>query len=227
MEGARRSARSARYLARLTRIAVRSTRALSARPAATPRPSAFPDRPQAVAAHRCGTRTRPALVGVLLAASLGGPSCAISTVDSPGYARGANQGVNTGFTPTTSFNLPPRSQNCPLDLLAVGQTPSRAIVPIGPVTTHTEGAGEDRDMAVIRLKERACMSGAHGLMQISAETRADWCDGTYTLVAEGWAMAFVYVDAFGRPLADPGASPVAIAPPAAPGTPLPPESGGK
>ena len=70
----------------------------------------------------------------------------------------------------------PERQNRLLDLLAVGQTPSRAIVPIGPVTTHTEGAGEDRDMAVIRLKERACMSGAHGLMQDQRQSRADWRD---------------------------------------------------
>lgn len=192
-----------------------------------PRLSALPDRPEAAPALRCRVRANPALVGLLLAAAWGGSSCAFSTVDSPGYARGATQGVNTGFTPTTSFDLPPRAQNCSLDLLAVGQTPSRAIVPIGAVTTHTEGAGEDRDMALIRLKERACMSGAHGLMQISAQTRADWCDGTYTSVAEGWAMAFVYVDAFGRPLPAPGGGPIAVAPPAAPRAPLPSGPGGK
>jgi len=226
MEVVRLLVESARSLAAPTWTAAPSTRASSARPAATPRPSASPDRPSALAAHWRRARTNPALVGLLLAAASGGSSCAISTVDSPAYARGANQGVDTGFTPTTSFNLPPRAQNCSLDLLAVGQTPSRAIVPIGPVTTHTEGAGEDRDMAVIRLKERACMSGAHGLMQISAQTRSDWCDGTYTLIAEGWAMAFVYVDAFGRPL-PPGAAPVAVAVPAAPRTPLTPGPGGK
>jgi hypothetical protein len=165
---------------------------------------------------------------VLLASSWGGSSWAFSTVYSPPrYARGATQGVNTGFTPTTTFDLPPRAQNCSLDLVAVEQTPSRAIVPIWPVTTHTDGAGQDRDMAVIRLKERACMSGAHGLMQITAQTRAEWCDGTYTSVAEGWAMAFVYVDAFGRPLPAPGDGPVAVAPPAAQGTQPPPGPGGK
>ena len=227
MEVVRRLARSALSPAPPTPTAARSTQASSARQAATLSPSASPDRPPAVAARWRRARTNPALVG-LLAAVWGGSSCAISTVDSPspGYARGANQGVNTGFTPTTSFDLPPRAQNCSLDLLAVGQTPSRAIVPIGPVTTHTEGAGEDRDMAVIRLKERACMSGAHGLMQITAQTRSDWCDGTYTLIAEGWAMAFVYVDAFGRPLPAHVAAPVAIAVPAAPRTPLPPGPGG-
>ena len=228
MEVARLSVKSARSPAPPTRTAARSTQASSARPAAMPRPSASPDRPPAVVAHWRGARTNPALVGLLLAAAWGGSSCAISTVDSPGYARGANQGVDTGFTPTTSFNLPPRAQNCSLDLLAVGQTPSRAIVPIGPVTTHTEGAGEDRDMAVIRLKERACMSGAHGLMEINAKAGARWADdGTYVWVAEGTATAFVYVDAAGRPLPAPGAAPVAIAVPAAPRTPLPPGIGGK
>lgn len=60
--------------------------------------------------------------------------------------------------------------------------------------------------------------------RISAQSRADWCDGTYTMVAEGWAMAFVYVDAFGRPLPAQGAAPVAVAVPAAPRALLPPEA---
>jgi hypothetical protein len=163
------------------------------------------------------------LIGLVLGAAGGGSSCAISTLDSPGYARGANQGVSTGFTPTTSFNLPPRPENCALDLLPVGQDPAHAIVPIGPVTTHTEGAGEDRDMAVIRLKERACMVGAHGLMQINASAGPRWADdGTYVSVAEGTATAFVYVDTAGRPLPAPGAAPVAFAVTPAPRTPPPP-----
>lgn len=229
MEVARLSVGSARSLAGPTPIADRSTRASSARPAAIRLPCAFRQAadPAAVVCHR-SARPRGAFIVVVLATLWGGSSCAISTVDSPGYARGANQGVNTGFTPTTSFDLPPRSQSCSLDLLAVGQTPARAIVPIGPVTTHTEGAGEDRDMAVIRLKERACMVGAHGLMQINASAGGRWTeDGTYVWVAEGTATAFVYVDMAGRPLPAPGAAPVAFAVPPAPRMPPPPASGAK
>jgi hypothetical protein len=221
MEVARRSERSAPCLARRIPTAVGWTPGSFVRRAATPRLSASREHTErSVSAARDRAPTGGAVAGFVLAAVCAGASCAISTVDSPGYAHGANQGVSTGFIPTTSFNLPPRPESCALDLIPVGQNPAHAIVPIGPVTTHTEGAGEDREMAVIRLKERACMVGAHGLMLINASAGGRWTeDGTYVWVAEGSATAFVYVDTAGRPVSAPGVGPVAFAVPPAPRTP--------
>jgi hypothetical protein len=78
-------------------------------------------------------------------------------------------------------------------------------------------------MAVTRLKERACMVGAQGLMQINVNAGPRWADdGTYISVAEGSAVAFVYVDTAGRPLAAPGAAPISLAGQATPR--MPPSS---
>jgi hypothetical protein len=122
--------------------------------------------------------------------------------------------VHTGFTPTTGMNLPPRAQNCYLDMIFQGPPPYPYVV-IGQVSTDSTAPGlfalgENNDVAVQRMKEQACLVGAHGLMQVGASSQGVWTGNGYSKSTSGGAVAFVYVDPSGRPLQAPNAPRVVI-----------------
>lgn len=45
-----------------------------------------------------------------------------------------------------------------------------------------------------------CLVGAHGLMQVGANSQGSWTSNGYSKSTSGGAVAFVYVDPTGRPL---------------------------
>ena len=122
--------------------------------------------------------------------------------------------VHTGFTPTTGLNLPPRAQTCYLDMIFQGAPPYPYVV-IGQITTDSTAPGlfalgENNDVAVQRMKEQACLVGAHGLMQVGANSQGSWTNNGYSKSTSGGAVAFVYVDPAGRPLPPPNAPRIVI-----------------
>jgi hypothetical protein len=145
--------------------------------------------------------------------------------------------VHTGFTPTTGIQLAQREPNCYLDMIFQGPPPYAHLI-IGQVTTDSTAPGlfalgESNDVAVQRMKEQACLVGAHGLMQVGANSQGSWNNNGYSKSTSGGAVAFIYVDPYGRPLpppnapriviqqgaygnAPPGYAPPAYPPPAAP-----------
>jgi hypothetical protein len=134
--------------------------------------------------------------------------------------------VHTGFTPTTGLNLPGRAQNCYLDMILQGPPPYPYVV-IGQISTDSTAPGlfalgESNDVAVQRMKEQACLVGAHGLMQVGANSQGTWTGNGYSKSTSGGAVAFIYVDPAGRPLAPPNAPRVLIQPGAFPTPPPPP-----
>ena len=124
--------------------------------------------------------------------------------------------IHTGFTPTTGLNLPPRQGNCYLDMIFQGLPPYPHVI-IGQISTDSTAPGifalgESNDVAVQRMKEQACMVGAHGLMQVGANSQGSWNNQGYSKSTSGGAVAFVYVDPQGRPLAPPHAPRIIIQP---------------
>lgn len=77
-----------------------------------------------------------------------------------------------------------------------------------------------------RLQEEACRVGAHGLLQVGAESQGTWTGNGYSKSTTGAAVAFVYVDTNGRPLPPPVGPQLMIHPGAysAPAAPPPPAS---
>ncbi len=128
--------------------------------------------------------------------------------------------IHTGFTPTTGVAFPPRAEDCYLDMIFQGQPPYPYVV-IGQISTDSTAPdlfalGESNDVAVRRMKEQACLVGAHGLMQVGANSQGSWTSNGYSKSTSGGAVAFVYVDPTGRPLPPPYAPRVLIQPGALP-----------
>jgi hypothetical protein len=124
--------------------------------------------------------------------------------------------VNTGFTPTTGMKLPPRPYDCYVDMILQGSPPYPYVV-IGQITTDSTapgvfGLGEGNDAALQRMREKACRVGAHGLMQVGANSQGTWTGNGYSKSTSGGAVAFVYVDPWGRPLPPPNAPRLVIQP---------------
>jgi hypothetical protein len=122
--------------------------------------------------------------------------------------------VHTGFQPTTGLALPPRAQGCYLDLIFHGQPPAPYIV-IGRISTDSTAPGlfalgENDHVAVDRMKEEACIQGAHGLLDVGASSQGVWTGNGYSKSTSGGAVAFIYVDPSGRPLAPPNGPRVMI-----------------
>jgi hypothetical protein len=122
--------------------------------------------------------------------------------------------VHTGFTPTTGMNLPPRPENCYLDMIFQGPPPYPHVI-IGQISTDSTAPGlfaigENNDVAVQRMKQQACLVGAHGLMKVDASSQGSWTNNGYSKSTSGGSIAFVYVDQYGRPLPPPNAPRVII-----------------
>jgi hypothetical protein len=136
------------------------------------------------------------------------------------FLLGAGGCIHTGFTPTTGLNLPPRPQNCYLDMIFQGLPPYPHVI-IGQVSTDSTAPGifalgESNDVAVQRMKEQACLVGAHGLMKVDASSQGVWNGDGISKSTSGGAVAFVYVDPQGRPLSPPTAPRIIIQPGAYP-----------
>lgn len=128
--------------------------------------------------------------------------------------------VHTGFTPTTGLALPGRPPNCYLDMIFQGR-PAYPYVVLGQVTTDSTAPGlfalgESNDVAIQRMKEQACAVGAHGLMNVGANSQGVWTGDGYSKSTSGGAVAFIYVDPSGQPLAPPNGPRVIIQPGAYP-----------
>jgi hypothetical protein len=112
--------------------------------------------------------------------------------------------IHSRFTPATDGAFAARAPGCHLDLVMHG-SPTYAYKVIGRVTTswhvpRLSILGDSRLAAVRRLQEKACVAGAHGLLQVTVNTRV-WSKASPQLW--GNALAFVYVDSDGRPLVAP------------------------
>lgn len=146
--------------------------------------------------------------------------------------------VHTGFTPTTGLALPARPPDCYLDMIFQGR-PAYPYIVLGQINTDSTAPGlfalgESNDVAIQRMKEEACAVGAHGMMNVGANSQGVWTGNGYSKSTSGGAVAFVYVDPAGRPLPPPNAprviiqpgaypNPVAAAPPPAPPAPPAPQ----
>src|ERR1043165_1152788 len=106
--------------------------------------------------------------------------------------------VNSAFTPATTMKLSERPEGCYLDMIFHGVPPFPYVV-IGRVTTDSTAPGvwalgEDNEAAMERLKAEACSVGAHGLLQVEAQSEGSWTHNGYSKSTTGAAVAFVYVD---------------------------------
>jgi hypothetical protein len=142
--------------------------------------------------------------------------------------------VNTAFTPATTMPLAMRPEGCYLDMIFEGIPPDAYVV-IGQITTDSTAPGifalgENNEVALQRMQAEACRVGAHGLMHAGTSSQGVWTGNGYSRSTSGGAVAFVYVDPYGRPtppprgprtLIHPGglSAPQPAAPP--PGTPPP------
>ncbi len=115
--------------------------------------------------------------------------------------------VHTRFTRTTGLVVPARAPGCHLDMTFRGPPP-RPYVVLGQVATDSTTRSllvidENEVAAVRRLMEQACAVGAHGLMDVATDSQHVWTGKGYWNTTIGAAVAFVYVDASGRPLPPP------------------------
>jgi hypothetical protein len=115
--------------------------------------------------------------------------------------------VHNAFTPATTMKLSARPEGCYLDMIFHGVPPFSYVV-IGRVTTDSTAPGlwalgENNEVAMERLQEEACRVGAHGLLQVGAQSEGVWNGNGYSKSTTGAAVAFVYVDPYGRPLPPP------------------------
>ena len=95
--------------------------------------------------------------------------------------------------------------------------PPYPYVVIGQISTDSTAPGlfalgENNDVAVQRMKEQACLVGAHGLLQVGANSQGVWTNDGYSRSTSGGAVAFIYVDPAGNPLPAPNAPRVVIQP---------------
>jgi hypothetical protein len=115
--------------------------------------------------------------------------------------------VHTGFTATTSMVVPARAPTCYLDVFFQEQPPYPYVV-LGPVGTSSAAPemfalGENDIVTMRRMMEQACAVGAHGLLHAGESTQFVRMGKGYWKRTSGSAIAFVYVDAYGRPLPPP------------------------
>jgi hypothetical protein len=115
--------------------------------------------------------------------------------------------AHTGFDRTTSMAVPARSPDCHLDMYFQGPPPYPYVV-IGAVATVSTkprllAVGENTVVAIRRMREQACAVGAHGLMSVAANSELIRVRKGYRKSTTGSAVAFIYVDASGRPLPPP------------------------
>lgn len=128
--------------------------------------------------------------------------------------------VHNAFTPATARKLPPRPEDCYLDLVFHGEPPAPYVV-LGSLTTESDAPGlfalgEGNEAALTRLREEACRVGAHGLLQAHAQSQGVWTRDAYSKSTSGSAVAFIYVDPAGAPLPPPRGPRLMIQPGAAP-----------
>ena len=117
--------------------------------------------------------------------------------------------VHTAFTPTTRLALAARPPDCYLDVIVEGRPPFPYVV-LGQISTDSTAPGlfalgESNDVAIRRMKEQACAVGAHGLLNVGANSQGVWTGNGYSKSTTGGAVAFIYVDPAGRPLPPPNA----------------------
>ena len=115
--------------------------------------------------------------------------------------------VHTGFAGTTRMMVPVRSPDCHLDM-CFQAPPPRPYLVLGAVATVSTkprlfAVGENADVAIRRMMERACLVGAHGLMNVAANSELIRVRKGHRKRTMGSALAFIYVDASGRPLPPP------------------------
>jgi hypothetical protein len=115
--------------------------------------------------------------------------------------------VHTGFTSATGIVVPPRSAGCYLDVVFVGPPPYAYAV-LGEVTTSSLGPrlftiSDNNVVAIRRMTEEACAVGAHGLMNVVADSQLVGFGKGRWKSTNGGAVAFIQVDAYGRPLPPP------------------------
>jgi len=132
--------------------------------------------------------------------------------------------VHNAFTPSTTMRFAPRPDGCYVDLIFLGEPPGPYVV-IGRVSTESTAQGlfaigENNEAAMERLKEEACRAGAHGLLQADTQAEGSWTKNGYSKSTTGAAVAFVYVDPYGRPLPPPRGPRVVIHPGAQPVAPI-------
>jgi hypothetical protein len=115
--------------------------------------------------------------------------------------------VHTGFASSTAVVVPARSPDCHLDVFFQGPPPYPYAVLGAVATVSTKprlfAIGENTGVAVRRMMEQACAVGAHGLMNVAANSELIRVRKGYRWNTTGSAVAFVYVDPSGRPLAPP------------------------
>jgi len=138
--------------------------------------------------------------------------------------------VHNGFTPATAMQFRERPEGCYLDMIFQGVPPYPYVI-IGRVSTDSTAPGlfalgENNEVAMQRLQEEACRVGAHGLMHAGAQSQGSWTGNGYSKSTTGEAVAFVYVDAYGRPMPPPTAARPMIHPGAYPLPPPPVPPGG-
>jgi hypothetical protein len=133
--------------------------------------------------------------------------------------------VHNGFVPSTAMQIPSRPEGCYLDMIFEPAPPFPYVI-LGKVTTDSTAPGlwalgEGNDVAMERLRDEACRVGAHGLMQAGSQSVGVWNNNGYSKSTTGEALAFVYVDAAGRPLPPPN-GPRTVIHPGSLGVPPPP-----
>jgi hypothetical protein len=119
--------------------------------------------------------------------------------------------AQTGFATTTDLMVPARPPGCHLDVVFQQPPPYRYAV-LGLVATNSTApalfAFGENDIAVMRrMMDEACTAGAHGLMNVAVSQEMVRVGRGYWKSTKGGAMAFVYVDAAGRPLPPPPDAP--------------------
>lgn len=126
--------------------------------------------------------------------------------------------VHTGFTSATGIVVSARPADCHLDVVFQGPPPYPYAV-LGQVTTSSLGPrlftiGDNNIVAIRRMTEEACAVGAHGLMNVVADSQLVGVGKERWKRTDGGAVAFIQVDAYGRPLPPPD-SPRDVIPPGA------------
>ena len=117
--------------------------------------------------------------------------------------------VHSGFMKTTDLVVPARPPDCHLDVSFQGEAPPLSpYVALGSVWTNSMApelfvVGENNVVAMRRMLEQACTVGAHGVMNAAANSQLVRVGKGHWKSTTGSAVAFVYVDASGRPLQPP------------------------
>jgi hypothetical protein len=124
--------------------------------------------------------------------------------------------VHSGFARMAAVEVPARSPGCRLDVVFEGPPPA-PYLELGEVISETTvpaafAIGQNDAVTMRRVMAQACAIGAHGLMNIAASTERVGVGRGRWMNTRGSALAFVYVDASGRPLPPPDGPRDAIGP---------------